>query len=185
MTKKLVRSFLCRPKGLLHPKPSAEKQIPRFARNDKKKVAKVSVSIRIKLVTFERPDGLTSILRKKSLTAAMLVLLIAGLAPACVAGWNGEAASSCTGERQPAIRKNRNDGCRRAKDCGAQLRAQASHCGFRTFLQLQFAELRLAANELPKLGVRGTVPVQPAVTISLSSIGSPQSDRGPPLLHES
>src|SRR5689334_9731963 len=110
----------------------------------------------------------------------MLALLIAGLAPACVAGWDGEAATAnCAGERQATIRKDSNDGCRRAKDCDAQLRAQASHCGLRTFLQLQFAELRLAAGEPAKLSAQGKVAVQPAVTFAFSSIGSPHSDRGP------
>ena len=115
----------------------------------------------------------------------MLILLIAGLAPACVAGWNGDARGNCASDRQPTIRKDSKDRCKRAKDCGAQLRAQASHCGLRTFLQLQFARSRPATSEPPKLRMQGKVTIQPAVTLALSSIGSPQSDRGPPLLHES
>ena len=157
-----------------------------------------------KLVTFEQFAGLTTSLRQKTFTAALLILLIAGLAPACVAGWNGEAVGGCRestaaeqnrlprllakGARKhgtPAVRKKADDRCTRAKNCGAQLRAQASHCGLRSFVQLQLAELRLAPSEPPKPRVHGKVAVQPAVTVPLSSIGSPQSDRGPPSLLES
>lgn len=126
-----------------------------------------------KLVTFEQFAGLTTILRQKTFTAALLILLIAGLAPACVAGWNGEAVGGCRestaaaqnhlprlaaeGARKygaPAVRNKANDRCTRANDCGPQLRAQASHCGLRSFVQLQFAELRLAPSDPPKLAFR-------------------------------
>jgi hypothetical protein len=137
------------------------------------------------LVTFEAFDGLTSILRMQRSIALALILLIAAVAPGCVAGWNGADAAGC-GKDQRAVlhKKGTKERCART-NCGPQVKPQHDRCGFRSFVQLQFARSRPATSDPPKLLMQGKVPIQPAVTLALSSIGSPHSDRGPPSLHES
>ena len=102
-----------------------------------------------------------------------MVLSIFGLAPACVAGWDGQPANTaCRAERLCAQKKS-----------GKSIKPPiANKCGLRTFVQLQFVRFPATNLSRPLLDRAGEVSFLAPVVIVLSSIGSPETDRGPPLL---
>jgi len=131
-------------------------------------------------LTFPVFKRQTDILQHKAPIAVLLVLLIAGLAPACIAGWTGDASDHCGVPRIAVHKKAASERCKRSQRCAPQLRARAGRCGFRSFLQLQFAQSRPAVAMPPRMQIQGKIALPPAATLALSSIGSPHTDRGPP-----
>ena len=101
------------------------------------------------------------------------MLSLFGLAPACVAGWDGQPANTtCRAERLCANEKS-----------GKSIKpAAANKCGLRNFVQLQFVRFPATNLSRPLLNRTGEVLLLAPAVIVLSSIGSPETDRGPPLL---
>jgi hypothetical protein len=64
--------------------------------------------------------------------------------------------------------------------CGDSLKCSGRHCSLRSLAQFQFAEFRRFATSGPLryTGGRISLPLNPVII--LSSIGSAQTDRGPP-----
>ena len=113
--------------------------------------------------------------------SGLLVLLLTTSASVCITGWTGQSPSTCRRNSRytRADTKQKNPTAVHSA-CGHVLESQLGRCGIRGFDQLQFVEFgpRLSSNLL-------LVPtdrvVAPACTkIVVSSIGSPETDRGPP-----
>jgi hypothetical protein len=124
-------------------------------------------------------------MRRRSITAVVLILVIASLAPMCVAGVTEQSTLACpradksrASRRQP-ICKTATPSAKVSSKCADTLRPELPHCGFCTFLQLQAAEFRGAELPLPLTRQVSKVFVEQPV-IRISSIGSPETDRGPP-----
>jgi hypothetical protein len=64
--------------------------------------------------------------------------------------------------------------------CGHTLKSQRGGCSLRSFVQFQFAEFRRVEISSPPLHRDGEIspPFNPAIIVL--SIGSPETDRGPP-----
>jgi hypothetical protein len=110
---------------------------------------------------------------RRACCAIAVMLALAGLAPACVAGWDGQPATlACRAARR----------CLNGKADKSIKPAAANKCGLRMFVQLQFARLAGTNLSRPLLDRAGEVSLLAPAVIVFSSIGSPETDRGPPLL---
>jgi len=104
------------------------------------------------------------------LTSLLLIVVLSTSAEACVAGWSS-ARRSC----HPAPT------CAKASGCGDVIRSVPGKCGLRTFVQFYCAFGDAWQSSAPLRSTAGTVAWPLNAPIIVSSIGSPQTDRGPPL----
>ena len=120
--------------------------------------------------TFRLGVRLTTV---RCCSALVVLLSIFGLAPACVAGWDGQPAKPrCRVERLCAQKKP-----------GKSIKPPATNkCGLRNFVQLQFVRFSATNLSRPLLNRTGEISFLAPAVIVFSSIGSPETDRGPPLL---
>jgi len=121
-------------------------------------------------------------MRRIRVMAALLVLLLTTSASACITGWTDEPAPAC--HRQTAHHNYASAKRSTAKwvahlACTGTSKSPA-RCGIRGFDQLQFAEFgpRLCSSLL--LIPTGIIAAPACETIVISSIGSRETDRGPP-----
>jgi hypothetical protein len=133
----------------------------------------------------------THSMRHISATAMLLVFILGALAPACVAGWNGSyqlLASHCEEVPQPSAGMHcahrTSYGPTRAEvkadePCGHAFTARPGQCGLRSFIQLHFASFHAAEISVPVL-TASKVASPSRVVIMVSSVGPPETDRGPP-----
>ena len=143
-------------------------------------------------------------MRHISAIAVLLVFILGMMAPACVAGWDGRAfglweincqemprlsagidsarhagrsskttINAMTGDR--ASEKSNQP----VEPCGDELRARAGQCALRSFIQLHFASFAAAEISEPLL-VATKVASPSRVTIVVTSVGPPETNRGPP-----
>jgi len=106
------------------------------------------------------------------ITAVLLVVSIGLLAPACVSGWLEQGGC----ERKPTA-------ARLTKDCtpGERLlEGRRGACGLRSFLQLDCPQPPSGELGIPHLLPSTTLPLAVVNGIEMSSVGSPETDRGPP-----
>lgn len=119
-------------------------------------------------------------MRRASITSVLLIVVLATSASACVAGSGNRslAAYSCNRRISAHTKACRTVAIR--STCGHDLRSLPGRCGVRTFLQLQFVALHTLeiVSPLTRPTDRISVPSDPVTLIS--SIGSPETDRGPP-----
>jgi hypothetical protein len=128
--------------------------------------------------------------RRKPLTAVILIVMFASSMSACVAGWGSEAASACC---QPAVRSACAGKCPDARKvtgnthksarnsaCKDVVKTQPGKCGMRSFAQLQFLTRPASEISIPLRRAAGNIAAPDDSVIIVSSIGSPQTDRGPP-----
>jgi len=149
-------------------------------------------------------------MRHISATAVLLVFVLGLLAPACVAGWNGSSyelsAKNCqevpqlsagmrcvrhrlTAERNRRIASHESRAASRGtrgsevvhtdEACADAFKARPGQCGLRSFIQLHFVSIQTAEISIPLL-VASKVPSPSRVVIVVSSVGPPETDRGPP-----
>lgn len=143
-------------------------------------------------------------MRRVPATAMLLVLVLSVLAPACVAGWNGSCedvpqistrvrcarvllkaergATTALSGRESRVASHGNAVMNRVQadeQCGDELNVPTERCGLRSFVQLQFARLQAAQISIPLLPA-AKVHVPSRVMIAVSSVGPPETDRGPP-----
>ena len=110
---------------------------------------------------------------RSRLTAVLLVMFCAASAFGCVTGVS--SSQSCASlTRRHACVKSRKAGCRPV------FRQAPTDCSFRSFTQSQPADFRPFVLGAPQAHTTGAVPVRYGCAIVLLSIGSPQTDRGPP-----
>ena len=99
--------------------------------------------------------------------AALLIVILAASAAGCVAGWVSHdpcAPDLCV---------------RRTASCDAAVQAAPGHCGMRTFVQFHFVSFHRFELAAPMRAAEA-IPAPRPRTIVLTSIGSPETDRGPP-----
>lgn len=125
-------------------------------------------------------------MRRTSITAVILIVALAASASACVAGWGSEAASVCSQPKTgsaceakcPDAKKV--TGSTRERACKNIVKAQPGKCGMRSFVQLQFLTRPASEISIPLRRGAGNIAAPSDGVIIVSSIGSPETDRGPP-----
>lgn len=116
-----------------------------------------------------------------SAISVLLVVVLAALSPVCVSGWSGQSTTTCSrpGARRSCATKKAEVAQATRSVCGDTLKSQPASCGLRTFVQSQFATFRSA--EVSTLLLRHIANISPSLAVIIvSSIGSPETDRGPP-----
>jgi hypothetical protein len=134
-------------------------------------------------VTFQPLARLrTHLVRRTSITSVLLILVIVTSASACVAGGGGQPAPSCprTSTRRACNRTGPCIATTMGPACGDILRSLPGRCGMRSFIQLQFVTLPAFEISAPLQHTASCIAVPFDSRIVVSSIGSPETDRGPP-----
>jgi len=132
-------------------------------------------------LTFSSLASRTIDLVRRTSTSVLLILVLATSASACVAGWGQQEASSshssdrqaCTGRKQVVSSPVR-------AGCGHVLKSLPGRCGMRSFIQFQFVAFHAFQISAPFRRATGNISRPPDAVIIVSSIGSPETDRGPP-----
>lgn len=121
-------------------------------------------------------------MRRNSIISVLLILVLAASASGCVGGWGSQSAISC---HRPSPRP----ACARGRlgtstvvgpACGHVLKALPGKCGLRGFVQFQFGAFQTFEISTPLPRVAGNISAPFDSAIIVSSIGSPETDRGPP-----
>src|SRR5262249_52167834 len=114
-------------------------------------------------------------MRTKCIFAVLLICTMALSASACVAGVSATTVRSCQ------TRRARCYGNLHARKCDVVLKSSDAHCNIRGLLQFHAIEFRKldALSPFRSASERVVAPSRPAIQVS--SIGSPETDRGPPL----
>jgi hypothetical protein len=119
---------------------------------------------------------------RTSITSVLLSLMLAISASACVAGCGSSPAPSCarTSTRRVCARKEPRTVTTKGSACGNVLKSLPGRCGMRSFVQLQLATLHACQISDSVQQTASNIPVPFDSGIVVSSIGSPETDRGPP-----
>jgi hypothetical protein len=119
-------------------------------------------------------------MRRSSITSVLLIVVLAASASACVAGSGNPSLAACS--RNPGITARTKAAKTVAvrSTCGHDLRSLPGRCGMRTFVQLHSVALQTAEIVSPLARPAGRISVLFDSVILVSSIGSPETDRGPP-----
>jgi hypothetical protein len=120
--------------------------------------------------------------RRTSITAVLLILVLVTSVSACVAGWGSQIAPSCarTNSRRAGTRKVPRTPTIRGRACGDVLKSLPARCGMRSFIQFQIVPLAVFEIAAPiKRTASNPVPFDSVIVVS--SIGPPETDRGPPI----
>jgi len=120
--------------------------------------------------------------RRVSITSVLLILALVASSSSCVAGWGSQRAASCSHSivRKSCVRKNHAVAKAMDPDCGRVLEQSPGTCGIRGFFQAKFAAFRGIEISIPLRRVAGRVSAPSDFPIMVSSVGSPETDRGPP-----
>ncbi len=120
--------------------------------------------------------------RCASITSGLLILVFAASAFGCATGWNSESATLCPhpSTRPACVPKKPGTRAAGGSACGRTLKSLPGQCSLRTFTQFQFAELHRFEIPSPLRHAGGKVSPSSNSVIIVSSIGSPETDRGPP-----
>jgi hypothetical protein len=127
-------------------------------------------------------SSIIHLMRRIHVMAALLVLLLTTSASVCITGWTDEPSPVC--HHQTAHHTYAGAKRSTAKEvahlaCSGSLKSPA-RCGIRGFDQLQFAEFGPRLCSSPLLIPTDTIAAPAYTKIVISSIGSPETDRGPP-----
>jgi hypothetical protein len=114
-------------------------------------------------------------MRIKVSLAALLILTMAVSASACVEGMGSAPGERCSPSQTHCSR------VARSGKCGAVLKSSPSHCDVRGLLQFHFAASQKSNTTASLRRLPGCVVIPSRLALRLSSIGSPETDRGPPL----
>ena len=119
-------------------------------------------------------------MRHASITSVLLIVVLATSASACVGGSGNPSLAACS--RDQRISAHRKP-CRTVavrSTCGHDLRSLPGRCGMRTFVQFQFVALHTLDIVSTLMRPAGRISIPSDFVILISSIGSPETDRGPP-----
>ncbi len=114
-------------------------------------------------------------MRMKASIAALLILTVAISASACVEGAGSALAKPCKFSRTHCSR------VARSSKCSTVSKASSSHCDVRGLLQFHFIAFHKSDTTASLRALPGRVAIPSRLALRLSSIGSPETDRGPPL----
>lgn len=121
-------------------------------------------------------------LRRASFTSVLMILVLVTSASACVAGWGGQPASPCSrpSTRQICARTKIGKSSSLRAPCVHILKAPPGQCGLRGFGQFQFLAFHTFEIRTPFQPTSHKVSVPLDSAFVVTSIGSPETDRGPP-----
>src|SRR5258707_133796 len=127
-------------------------------------------------------DDCVNNLRRTFVTSVLLIAALAASASGCLAGWGSQSAVPCSHPhaQQDCTRKKTSKATAKGALCGDVMKSLPGRCGMRSFIQLQFVELRKLEISTPPLRTVGNISATHDSTIIVSSIGSSETDRGPP-----
>ena len=117
-------------------------------------------------------------MRRASITSVLLIVVLASSASACVAGSGNPSLAACSRDRRISAPAKPKVAVR--STCGHDLRSLPGRCGMRTFVQFQFVALHTEEIVSPLTRPAGRILLPSDSVILISSIGSPETDRGPP-----
>jgi hypothetical protein len=120
------------------------------------------------------------LLRLRWITSAVLVLVVATSASGCATGFGSSLLASCRGGAGTMPDCFRAKAAVAAAACGDLLRSSSRHCSLRHLAQFQFVNVGRFDVPSPLLPAPGIVSPGSNAVIIVSSIGSPETDRGPP-----
>jgi hypothetical protein len=121
-------------------------------------------------------------MRRTAIISVMMIVALATSASGCVAGWGSQQAALC---RHPGVRH----ACARVKPgvaatadpaCGHALKSPTGTCGMRSFAQSLYVAFHAFEISSPLLRTAGNALAPSDGVIVVSSIGAPETDRGPP-----
>ena len=119
---------------------------------------------------------------RSSITSGLLILVFATSAFGCATGSDSEPLRFCPRGRSQRLCTTSKSRAAEPKSsrCGYVLKSSRGQCSLRSLAQFQFAELR--DFEVSRPLQRATGKASPALNsrIIVLSIGSPETDRGPP-----
>jgi hypothetical protein len=116
--------------------------------------------------------------RRTSITSALLILVMATSGSACVVGWGSQPDTYAA--RQACAGKKSGTATAKQPVCRPLLKSPPGKCGVRSFVQFQFVALHRFAISAPLQRAVSSISPPLALVILASSIGSPETDRGPP-----
>lgn len=121
-------------------------------------------------------------MRRTSITSVLLILVLATSASACVVGSGSQLATSCHRPRTGEVcaREKRGTTTAGGIACGGVLKSLPGRCGLRGFVQFQFVAFHTFEISTPLLRTTGNISAPLDSAIIVSSVGSPETDRGPP-----
>jgi hypothetical protein len=123
-----------------------------------------------------------NLVRRNSITPVLLILVLATSVSACVSGWGSQEAACCPHSSAQQTCKPKNLGNAGVVDpaCGHGLESLPGKCDVRSFVQSQFiAYHAFETSTLLRCAVSNISAPSDSVIV-VSSIGSPETDRGPP-----
>jgi hypothetical protein len=136
-------------------------------------------------MTFEVDARLSKLMLGKAITSALLSLIIAVSASACVVGSGAQAADFCGRfHSHHCARKRLGPAVASAPKCTGALQAPPGVCVLRGMLQFHPITFEGFAISTPLLLVAGHVPATFDSRVVVSSVGPPETDRGPPRFQE-
>lgn len=111
--------------------------------------------------------------------SALLILTMATSASACVVGSGNSLSNGCIRSARAACERQLQ--AAHPGRCGPVLKAAPAHCDIRGLVQFQVAAFTKCEVPSPLRLVTAQVSVSSDPALRNSSIGSPETDRGPPL----
>jgi len=120
---------------------------------------------------------------RTSITSCLLILVLFTSTLGCVTGGSGKVTNICStrSARHACHKAKPGIGDAHGAACGETLSEVSAPCNLRSFLQVQIAVLPNIEMPSPALRATGEVSLPSRVSFIVSSVGSPQTDRGPPL----
>jgi len=121
-------------------------------------------------------------MRRHCLTSALLVLALAASASACAMDWCSGPRSFCAGlgVRRDCAWNKIGTAANGGKACLPAAKSTPTACSLRSFVQFQFVAFDRCETWTSLPSVAGKILARPDSRIVVSSIGSPETDRGPP-----
>lgn len=92
------------------------------------------------------------------------------------------AKSSCStsGKRHACVRREPRTAITKGSRCSPVVKSLPSTCGMRSFVPFQFVTLHAVETSVPVPNTGGHISLPLDSAIIISSVGSPETDRGPP-----
>ncbi len=116
--------------------------------------------------------------RPRSLISALLMLALCASASACANGTGTRLGTACRVSH--LIPSHRSTFGAAHNNCGHAFKTRATQCSLRGLLQFQFLTLLAFEMAAPFDVIAKSVAAPSDSTAKLTSVGSPETDRGPP-----
>jgi hypothetical protein len=114
------------------------------------------------------------------IVALLLIVSLGASASVCIVGYGNSSLKSCKHLKsdQGCARKSPNAG---TAQCGSLLKAPPSNCSIRSLAQFHLFVFPKLEAGITLLVLPESVSIPPGSVPRVTSIGSPETDRGPPL----